>query len=508
MAGMEQGSNALTRKLLDLMERSGYPIVQHNGQRKFGPPSDWLGPPPPKGCEVFVGKLPREIFEDELVPIFSGMGKIYEMRLMMDFSGSNRGYAFVTFTTQAEAFRAVRELNGYEIRPGRHIGVVKSVDNCRLFVGSIPKTKTKEDILQELSKRVTGIVDVILYKNCFDKKLNRGFAFVEFESHRAAAMARRALVPGCVKLWDQEVMVDWAEPEPQIDDEQMKRVKVLYVRNFQIETTPDTIQSLFESAINNKIERVKKIYDYAFIHFLTREHAELAMAKLQNTEIDGSVIEIRWAKPVERELYRIQKLKRGNAKFNNSLDLSQTLLLYKQHLAKKEYANSPKEDEGIGSVCSSPTDVKPFGSTPPKDNYYTLAPAKLDAMCKRYMWAPPVYNYSKYMDASGAELWVARVELPQVGMPLLSVPRRVGPLVTQPCLSMQQSHVEAAQNILHCIQMLHADVIQRASPALQPVYPSIVPQMQTCVSPYDYSSIYGRPPTTIPVTLPTVWRTV
>ncbi|CAH2075081.1 unnamed protein product, partial [Iphiclides podalirius] len=382
----------MTHKLLDLMQKTGYPIAQQNGQRKFGPPPNWTGPPPPKGCEVFVGKLPREIFEDELVPIFSKVGKIYEMRLMMDFSGSNRGYAFVTYCTKSEASTAVKQLNGYEIRARRHIGVVKSVDNCRLFVGGIPKTKTKSDILDELSKRVSGIVDVILYNNCYDKRLNRGFAFVEFTCHRAAAMARRTLIPGCVKLWDQEVMVDWAEPEPDIDDDQMKRVKVLYARNFQISTTPETIQTIFESAVNGKIERVKKIYDYAFIHFYEREHAELAMAKLQNADIDGSVIEIRWAKPVDRELYRIQKLSRGNAKFNNSLDLSQTLLLYKQHLDKKEYANSPKEDEGIGSACAgessccSPMDSKisgyPYNMAPEQN--YTFAPAKLDAVCKGY----------------------------------------------------------------------------------------------------------------------------
>lgn len=217
----------LTKKLLELMQETGYPLIQHNGQRRFGPPPDWVGPSPPKGSEVFIGKLPREVFEDELVPIFSRVGKIYEMRLMMDFSGSNRGYAFVTYATKAEALRAVKELNGYQIRAGRSIGVVKSVDNCRLFVGSIPKTKTREEVLEELSKQVSGIVDVILYKNCFDRKMNRGFAFVEFTSHRAAAMARRALIPGCTKLWDQEVNVDWAEPEPDIDDEHMKRVSNL-----------------------------------------------------------------------------------------------------------------------------------------------------------------------------------------------------------------------------------------------------------------------------------------
>ncbi|KOB67043.1 Uncharacterized protein OBRU01_16450 [Operophtera brumata] len=385
---MVEQSKDLTRKLLDLMKESGYPLVQQNGQRKFGPPPDWNGAPPPRGCEVFIGKLPREIFEDELVPIFRKCGKIYEMRLMMDFSGSNRGFAFVTYTKPSDAIRAAKELDGYQIRQYRHIAVVKSVDNCRLFVGSIPKNKTKDEVFEELSKRVTGIIDVILYKNCFDHRLNRGFAFVEFASHRDAAMARRALVPGCVTLWDHEVNVDWAEPEPDIADEQMKKVKVLYVRNFLIGTTPDAIKDVFEKAIQRKIERIKKIYDYAFVHFHERDHAELAMKKLQGTEIDGSRIEIRWAKPVDRELYRIQKRNRGNAKFNNSSDMTSTLLLYKQHLEKKEYVNSPKEDEGIGSAyggspCGSPNIIKTVIPLTSGNESYMLAPAKLDSLCKR-----------------------------------------------------------------------------------------------------------------------------
>lgn len=56
--------------LLALMERTGYNIMQENGQRKYGPPPDWVGSPPPRGCEIFVGKIPRNCFENELVPAF------------------------------------------------------------------------------------------------------------------------------------------------------------------------------------------------------------------------------------------------------------------------------------------------------------------------------------------------------------------------------------------------------------------------------------------------------
>ena len=32
-----------------------------------GPPPNWIGPPPCKGCEVFIGKVPRDVYEYELV---------------------------------------------------------------------------------------------------------------------------------------------------------------------------------------------------------------------------------------------------------------------------------------------------------------------------------------------------------------------------------------------------------------------------------------------------------
>jgi len=61
---------------------------------------------------VFCGKLPNIVFEDELIPLFEKCGKIYDLRLMMDpLSGTNRGYAFVTYTTKEEAERATVEVN-------------------------------------------------------------------------------------------------------------------------------------------------------------------------------------------------------------------------------------------------------------------------------------------------------------------------------------------------------------------------------------------------------------
>lgn len=164
------------------------------------------------------------MFEDELVPLFERVGTIREMRLMMDYGTSNRGFAFVQYASPEEAKRAIDQLNGHEVRKGRSIGVCKSVDNCRLFVGGIPKTKTKEEILEEMRKVTDEVSRVILYSSIADKTKNRGFAFVEYESHKAAAVARKKLIPGKIPLFGHEIAVDWAEPEPDVDEETMSKV--------------------------------------------------------------------------------------------------------------------------------------------------------------------------------------------------------------------------------------------------------------------------------------------
>ncbi|KAH0616236.1 hypothetical protein JD844_027209 [Phrynosoma platyrhinos] len=299
--------------LIQLIERTGYNLIQENGQRKYGgPPPGWEGHHPPRGCEVFVGKIPRDVYEDELVPVFETAGRIYEMRLMMDFDGKNRGYAFVMYTQKYEAKRAVKELNNYEIRPGRLLGVCCSVDNCRLFIGGIPKMKKREEILEEISKVTEGVLDVIVYASAADKMKNRGFAFVEYESHRAAAMARRKLMPGRIQLWGHQIAVDWAEPEIDVDEDVMETVKILYVRNLMIETTEDAIKKMFGQFNPGCVERVKKIRDYAFVHFTSREDAVHAMQNLNGIELEGSCLEVTLAKPVDKEQYtRYQKAAKG-----------------------------------------------------------------------------------------------------------------------------------------------------------------------------------------------------
>nr|CAH7725392.1 unnamed protein product [Callosobruchus chinensis] len=218
------GSANLAETLLELTRSNGYEIIQTNGQRVYAPPASRNIPIPPKGCEIFIGKLAKNMFEEELVPVLEGIGPLYKLRLMLDFNEMTRGYAFATYFSQADANMAVTTLNNFEIRPGFRITVHKSVDNCRLFVGNIPQEVSQQDVLELVARNAEGVRKVLLPPKQDQPEMNRGFAFVEFESHRAAAMARRQFNPENLIGWGKRLFVDWADPLPEVEPAVMAKV--------------------------------------------------------------------------------------------------------------------------------------------------------------------------------------------------------------------------------------------------------------------------------------------
>jgi hypothetical protein len=48
--------------------------------------------------------------------------------------------------------RVVLQLNGYEVRKGKGIAILPSLNNHRLFVGNIPKNRDREELFEEFTK--------------------------------------------------------------------------------------------------------------------------------------------------------------------------------------------------------------------------------------------------------------------------------------------------------------------------------------------------------------------
>lgn len=229
--------------LINLASVTRYRIAQENGQRIFGPPLDWPEDMllPEKGTEVFIGKIPRDCFENELIPLFQKPGMIYKMRLMIDFSGKNRGYGFVQYFNKENAKKAVDMLNNFEIRKNWFIGVMPSKNNNRLFFGNLPNSISRTDMINEIAKYTSGIKGAIYYGGAHR---TNGFGFVEYDNHKMTALARRKFFPGTILklangngsqllipyslfllgsilLFGRQPKVDWAKSEEDLEEDEV-----------------------------------------------------------------------------------------------------------------------------------------------------------------------------------------------------------------------------------------------------------------------------------------------
>ena len=70
----------------------------------------------------------------------------------------------------------------------------------------------------------------------------------------------------------------------------------MFVRNLMPSTTEESLRRIFTTfgGSDDCVERVKKMKDYAFVHFANRESAEKAFKASKDLCIEGSDIEVSW----------------------------------------------------------------------------------------------------------------------------------------------------------------------------------------------------------------------
>lgn len=192
-------------------------LRQVNGQRRYGgPPEDWDGPLPGARCEVFISQIPRDAYEDLLIPLFSSVGPLWEFRLMMNFSGQNRGFAYAKYGSAAVASEAIRTLNGHMIEPGWCLCVRRSTEKRQLCIGSLPAFIQQEQLLQVLRGLVEGVERVSLKAG---PGIDGVSAIVVFTSHHSASMAKKELVEAFKKRFQLSVSIKWqSSGKPCLDD--------------------------------------------------------------------------------------------------------------------------------------------------------------------------------------------------------------------------------------------------------------------------------------------------
>ncbi|XP_017681134.1 PREDICTED: dead end protein homolog 1 isoform X4 [Lepidothrix coronata] len=198
--------------LLAWEKETGIELVQINGQRRYGgPPPGWVGDPPPADTEVYIGKLPQDLYEDVLIPLFQSVGKLYEFRLMMTFSGLNRGFAYAKYSNHRGARDAIAALNHYPVRQGCAIVVCWSTQKRELSVDGLAASVSQQELEATLQRATQGILSVTLHASPHQRQAK--LAVLKYSSHQAAALAKKALMEGNLRLRGSEMRVEWLHPD-------------------------------------------------------------------------------------------------------------------------------------------------------------------------------------------------------------------------------------------------------------------------------------------------------
>ncbi|XP_027020922.2 dead end protein 1 isoform X1 [Tachysurus fulvidraco] len=183
-------------------------LTQINGQRIYGgPPPGWRGPTPGRGCEVFISHIPRDVYEDQLIPLFQSVAPLYEFRLMMNFSGQNRGFAYAKYGDAASAAGVIQALNLYPLQSGVRLSVRRSTEKRQLCLADLPSTIGRNELLAVL-RQITDGVEGVNVRTTGPKEKDVT-ALVHYSSHHAASMAKKVLVQAFRKLYGLSISVRW-----------------------------------------------------------------------------------------------------------------------------------------------------------------------------------------------------------------------------------------------------------------------------------------------------------
>lgn len=134
------------------------------------------------------------MYEDQLIPLFQSVAPLYEFRLMMNFSGQNRGFAYAKYGDTASAAAAIRALNMYPLLSGVRLTVKRSTEKRQLILSDLPPTVDRSELLTVL-RQITDGVEGVTMKTTGPKEKDVT-ALVHYSSHYAASMAKKVLVQG------------------------------------------------------------------------------------------------------------------------------------------------------------------------------------------------------------------------------------------------------------------------------------------------------------------------
>ena len=140
---------------------------------------------------VIVNYLPGDITEVLLQAMFASCGAITGVRLMRDKSGVSLGYAFVNYSNEVDAARAIERFDGHQmgakkIRVSYARPSSEEIKNANLYIAGLPKSTTEDELRAWFSVYGTIISSKVL---TLETGESRGVGFIRFDKRSEAQEA-------------------------------------------------------------------------------------------------------------------------------------------------------------------------------------------------------------------------------------------------------------------------------------------------------------------------------
>ncbi|XP_073288584.1 uncharacterized protein [Primulina huaijiensis] len=265
-----------------------------------------------KEFEIFVGGLDKDATENDLRKVFSEVGEVTEVRLLMNpQTKKNKGFAFLRFATVEQAKRACVKLKNPVVN-GKQCGVSPSQDSDTLFLGNVCRTWTKAALKEKLKHYgVENVEDLTLVEDSNNVGMNRGFAFLEFSSRADAMDAFKLLQKRDVVFGvDRPAKVSFADSFIDPGDEIMAQVKTVFIDGLSATWDEDHVKELLK--LYGKIEKVElarnmpsaRRKDFGFVTFDTHDAAVTCAKSINNEDLgegkNKAKVRARLSRPLQR----------------------------------------------------------------------------------------------------------------------------------------------------------------------------------------------------------------
>lgn len=324
-----------------------------------------------KEFEVFVGGLDKDATEDDLRKVFSEVGEITEIRLLMNSQTKrNKGFAFLRFATVEQAKRAVSDLKNPVVH-GKQCGVTPSEDSDTLFLGNICKTWTKEHLKDTLKNYgIDSIEDLLLMEDLSKEGMNRGFAFLEFSSRSDAMDAYRRLRKRDVVLGiDRPAKVAFADSFTEPDEEIMSQVKTVFIDGIPPAWDEERVKEHVKKF--GKIEKIElarnmpaaRRKDFGFVTFDTHEAAATCAESIKNAELGEGDTKVKVRARLSRPLQRGRGKHNARGDFRAGHLASRDIRPSWSHLPSRRFPpiRASRESIGRGIPVGGRGPKKPIG---------------------------------------------------------------------------------------------------------------------------------------------------